>query len=121
MAEWVRQRVRSKVTAARRLSREARRAKREAREAWDRYADLSHEARCVLDDARRIKREARREPRLRCVSDRYDREGGIYDDVDDFYRMCAQVFGELPELTQVGPWRWHDAHGAVLVREGEEA
>lgn len=55
-------------------------------------------------------------PALRCVSDRYDREGGTYDSAEDFLAMCEAAFGERPELRQLGD-EWHDAEGCVLVIE----
>lgn len=36
----------------------------------------------------------------KCVSDRYDRYGGIYDSVEDFLAMCREAFGEEPDLQE---------------------
>lgn len=49
--------------------------------------------------------------KLQCVSDRFDRDGGIYDDLADFQAMCESCFGESPTLNQ-------DIDGQVYV-DGE--
>lgn len=37
--------------------------------------------------------------KFQCISDRYDRSGGVYDSAEDFARMCFACFGEEPALT----------------------
>lgn len=50
-----------------------------------------------------------------CVSDRYDNDStNVYINVEDFDLMCQAVFGERPDLRQIGE-EWHDAEGCVLV------
>jgi hypothetical protein len=54
-------------------------------------------------------------PGVRCVSDSYDAQGGIYDSPQDFYMMCLACFDEGPELV-LHEDGWHDDDGLVLVR-----
>lgn len=51
---------------------------------------------------------------VRCVSDRYDRNGETYRSVSEFTEMCRGCFGEAPVLTQKADG-WHDSTGLVLV------
>lgn len=51
---------------------------------------------------------------VRCVSDRYDADGGVYQDEANFRDMCKACFGEAPRL-RAGADGWHDDIGLVLV------
>ena len=50
----------------------------------------------------------------KCVSDRFDRNAGVYESVQDFSDMCHEVFGRRPELTE-----GQDKNGAVVLSDGE--
>ncbi len=90
----------------------------------NKHADPTEGARegLSIDDAREIAREdasllwvrVTASTPLRCVSDTYDQDGGTYDDVADFLRMCDACFGERPDLTEhSGSWY----EGGTLVLE----
>lgn len=51
---------------------------------------------------------------IKCVSDRFDRDGGTYESVSEFLAMCSECFGEVPHLIQDGD-EWSDEGGVVLV------
>lgn len=53
---------------------------------------------------------------VRCVSDRYDPDGGVYATEADFCEMCEACFGEAPRLRTRSDG-WHDDQGLVLVIE----
>ena len=49
----------------------------------------------------------------RCVSDRYDSEGGTYT-LPEFIAMCMECFGEAPELIPNAAGTYNDDRGVVL-------
>ena len=51
---------------------------------------------------------------IKCVSDRFDRDGGTYESVSEFLAMCSECCGEVPHLIRDGD-EWSDEGGVVLV------
>lgn len=56
---------------------------------------------------------------VRCVSDRYDRDGSTYADEAEFLAMCEACFGGAPALVARHDG-WHDDEGLVLVSVGAD-
>ncbi len=67
--------------------------------------------------------DLRPDPRLVCISDRYEGAGALaagmpYDCIGDFLRMCAACFPEehitIDDFSEDADGVWHDATGPVL-------
>jgi hypothetical protein len=71
--------------------------------------------RLIQQDAPTIPAPEESTMKYRCRSDTYDQTGEPFDSVEDFLKMCREVFGEAPKLREQNDGCWYGTDGERVL------